>query len=74
VTLHEFTLAYQESSGNVARYVLRYWIDPVSETRVRTWHVAFATTYSDGTTDPRGRELLDDYSARMYPGFPGCGQ
>ncbi|MBZ0300981.1 MAG: hypothetical protein K8J31_14635 [Anaerolineae bacterium] len=74
VTLHEFSMSYRESSGNVARYVLRYWVDPISETRVRAWHVGFATTYSDGTNDPRGQELLDEYSARMYPDFASCGR
>ncbi|HLV34024.1 MAG TPA: hypothetical protein VKY59_02870 [Spirillospora sp.] len=72
VTLHEFTLAYRESNGGLARYVMRYWVDPISETRVRAWHIAFATTFADGTTDARGRELLDEYSARMYPDFPAC--
>lgn len=74
VTLHEFTLAYREASGSLARYALRYWVDPVSETRVRAWHVAFATTYSDGSADPRGRQLLDDYAARIYPDLISCGR
>lgn len=72
VTLHEFTMAYRDASGNLTRYVMRYWVDPISETRVRAWHIAFATTYSDGSPDERGQEFLDDYSARMYPDFPSC--
>lgn len=72
ITLHEFTLAFREADGNLARYSLRYWVDPISETRVRAWHIAIATTYADGTPNPAGQTLLDDYSARIYPDLPGC--
>ena len=72
ITLHEFSLSFRDSNDNVTQYDLRYWVDPVSETRVRTWHIAFATTYTDGTPNPESAARLDEYAARMYPDFPAC--
>ena len=72
VTLHEFTLAFRDASNNLTRYALRYWVDPLTETRVRAWHIAVATTYADGTPNPDGQTTLDDYAARMYPDLPDC--
>lgn len=74
LTLHEFTLAFRDSEDNLTYYALRYWVEPVSETRVLAWHVAFATTFSDGTPNPDGYDQLDEYSERMYPDLPGCGR
>jgi hypothetical protein len=73
LTLHEFTLAFRDSENNLTYYGLRYWVEPVSETRVLAWHIAFAITYSDGTPNPDGQAQLDDYGERMYPNLPGCG-
>ncbi len=72
LTLHEFTLVYRDNQDNLTEYALRYWVEPVSETRVRTWHVAFPSTLPDGSPSPEGQALLDDYAARMYPDLPGC--
>jgi hypothetical protein len=72
VTLYEFTLAFRDANDNVTRYTMRYWTDPLTETRVRTWYIAFATTYSDGTSIPDALEQLDDYSARIYPDLSTC--
>ena len=72
VTLHEFDLAFRDAGDNVSRYGLRYWIEPVSETRVRAWHIAIATSYADGRPNPDGETLLDDYAARIYPDLPTC--
>jgi hypothetical protein len=72
LTLHEFTLAFRDPNDNVTHYGLRYWVEPVSETRVRAWHLAVATTYSDGTPNAEGQDLLDEYAARMYPDLPSC--
>ena len=72
VTLYEFTLAYRDSNDNVTNYTMRYWTEPLTETRVLTWYVAIATTYAQGGTIPDALEQLDDYSARMYPDLPGC--
>jgi hypothetical protein len=72
ITLHEFSLAFRDANDNVTQYDLRYWVDPVSETRVRTWHIAFATTFSDGAPNPKSAAWLDDYARRMYPDLPAC--
>lgn len=72
LTLHEFTLAFRDTEDNLTYYALRYWVEPVSETRVMAWHIAFATTYSDGTPNTEGEAMLDEYSQRMYPDLPGC--
>jgi hypothetical protein len=72
ITLHEFTLAFQDSRDNVTRYAMRYWVEPMDDTRVRAWYIIIATTFADGTTDPEGRTRLDDYAARLYPNFVSC--
>ena len=72
ITLHEFTLSYLDANGNLTDYAMRYWVDPLNETRVRTWHIAFATTFSDGTPNPEGQEQLDEYASRIYPDFASC--
>jgi hypothetical protein len=72
LTLHEFTLAFRDSSDNLTAYALRYWIEPVSETRVRAWYISFATSFADGTPNEEGLDLLDEYAERMYPDLPGC--
>jgi len=72
VSLYEFTLAFRDSNDNVTQYVMRYWTDPITESRVRTWYIAFATTYAEGGTIPDARGQFDDYSARMYPVLPAC--
>jgi hypothetical protein len=73
LTLHEFTLAYRDAEDRLTYYALRYWVEPISETRVMAWHIAFATTYADGTPNTEGQTQLDEYSARLYPELPGCG-
>jgi len=72
VTLHEFDMAFRDANDDVTQYAVRYWVDPVSETRVRAWHIAFATTYTDGSPNPDSAARLDDYAARIYPDFPTC--
>ena len=72
ITLHEFTMSFRDASDNVSQYGVRYWVEPVSETRIRAWHVAIATTYADGRANPDGEALLHDYSARMYPDLSSC--
>ena len=72
VTLHEFDLAFRDAGDNVARYGLRYWVEPLSETRVRAWHIAVATSYAGGTSNPDGEAMLDDYATRIYPDLPSC--
>lgn len=71
-TLHEFTLAFTDANGNATPYTLRYWVDPVSESRVRVWYISFATAFSDGSPNAEALDMLDDYSARMFPDLPGC--
>jgi hypothetical protein len=72
LTLHEFTLAFRDSNNSLTAYALRYWIEPVSETRVRAWYISFATVFADGTPNEEGLDLLDDYAERMYPDLPDC--
>ena len=72
VTLHEFSMAFRDANDNVTQYDLRYWIAPVSETRVRTWHLAFATTFADGSPNPDSAALLDEYAALISPDFTAC--
>lgn len=56
--LYEFT----SSSDNVKR-LLRYWVDPVSDTRVMGVNAIAPTTHL---------RLLNDYSARLFPELPSC--
>ena len=72
MTLHEFTLSYRDSNDTVTPYVLRYWVDPMTENRVRTWYISFATASADGSPNPDALDLLDKYAARMYPDLPSC--
>ena len=72
LTLHEFTLSYKDGAGNVTPYALRYWIEPVNESRVRAWYVAFATAYADGSPNGDALDLLDEYATRMYPDLSSC--
>ncbi len=72
VTLYEFTLAFRDSNDNLTRYAMHYWTEPVTETRVLTWYLAVATTYSDGSSIPDARDQLDEYSARINPDLAAC--
>lgn len=53
VTLHEFQL---EMDGQ--QYVMRYWIQPITPTRILTMHMVFPTTRAN---------LLDRYSQLYAP-------
>lgn len=72
LTLHEFTLAFRDGNGNSTPYTMRYWVDPVNESRVRTWYITFPTAFADGSPNPESLDMLDEYSARMFPELPAC--
>jgi hypothetical protein len=71
-TLHEFTLAFVDANGNSTPYSLRYWVDPVNESRVRVWYISFATAFGDGSPNAEALDMLDSYSERMFPDLPDC--
>ena len=52
MTLYEFTLAFRDAGDNVTGYSMRYWTDPLTETRVRTWYLAFARLMLMGPVFP----------------------
>lgn len=58
ITLHKFNLTL---SG--IDFAMRYWVEPVSDTRVKAMFIVFP---SANVTD------LDEYAARLYPDLPDC--
>jgi hypothetical protein len=46
-------------------YKIRYWIQPLNETRVRDMHLSVSED------DP---DLLDEYAKLLYPQLPTCGR
>jgi hypothetical protein len=58
IILYEYDLVYEGED-----YVSRFWINPVSDTRVQDVHITFVADDDD---------LLDDYSELFFPDFPEC--
>lgn len=56
--LHEFSMLFDG-----AKYTARYWIRPLSETRVLTLFLLFPT---------QERTSLDDYAGRLFPDLITC--
>ena len=60
LTLREYDVDYDGRP-----YRVRFWFEPVSDTRVRDMHLGFL---------PEDQALMDDYAARLYPQLPSCPQ
>jgi hypothetical protein len=60
LTLREYDVDYDGRP-----YRVRFWFEPVSDTRVRDMHLGFL---------PEDEALMDDYAARLYPQLPSCPQ
>jgi len=58
LTLHKFNLQLYDTD-----FAMRYWVEPVSETRVKAIFLVFPS--ADVTS-------LDDYAARLYPDLSDC--
>jgi hypothetical protein len=56
--LHKFNLRLYDTD-----YAMRYWVEPVSDTRVMAIFIVFPSADVPG---------LDDYAARLYPDLPDC--
>lgn len=58
ITLHKFNLRIYETD-----FAMRYWVEPVSDTRVKAIFIVFPSADVNG---------LDDYAARLYPALSDC--
>ncbi|MFN8371752.1 MAG: hypothetical protein U0694_02600 [Anaerolineae bacterium] len=58
ITLREFTVTY-----SAREFLMRFWVTPVSATRVRDIHLAFPS---------EDRAMLEEYAARLFPDFTSC--
>jgi hypothetical protein len=56
--LYEFT-----HSGDGGKFVLRYWVEPISETRVMGVNGVAPSTHL---------KELDEYAERLFPDLPSC--
>ncbi len=61
VTLYEFNLQF---SGE--EYAMRYWVEPVTDTRVMAFFILFPAK------DVAARRILSDYAQLVYPELPVC--
>lgn len=61
VSLYEFNLRFDD-----ADYVMRYWVEPVTETRVMAFFILFPAR------DVAARQTLEDYAKRLYPDLSVC--
>lgn len=58
LTLNKFNLKLYDTD-----FAMRYWVEPVSDTRVKAIFIVFPSADVAG---------LDDYAARLYPDLPDC--
>lgn len=59
LTLHEFDVVYDAQP-----YRVRFWVQPLSPTRVRDVHLGFAAADT---------AQMDEYAAKLFPSLPSCG-
>lgn len=59
--LFEFSLRFDD-----ADYLMRYWVEAHTETRVMAMYIVFPAR------DVAARRTLEDYAQRLYPDFPAC--
>jgi len=60
MTLYEFSVLV-----NDAKYMMRYWIQPINDTRILAFFIVLPTT---------DEKSLDKYAALLYPDFASCKQ
>jgi hypothetical protein len=58
LTLHKFNLRLYDTD-----FAMRYWVEPVTTTRVKAIFIVFPSADVTG---------LDDYAARLYPDLSDC--
>jgi hypothetical protein len=58
VTVHEFSMLV-----NNQKYMMRYWIKPVSDTRILTIFIVFPT---------KDQVQLDEYAQKLFPDVISC--
>jgi hypothetical protein len=57
-TVHEFSMLVNDH-----KYMMRYWIKPVSDTRILNFFIVFPTADQD---------KLDEYAAKLFPDVVAC--
>lgn len=60
LTLREYDVGYEGRT-----YKVRFWIEPLGDTRVRDMHLGFF---------PENIEEMDAYARRLYPDLPSCSE